>query len=57
MQKLGIISRNIVEKMNKKILKELDLNRWKNTDNVIFWFRNIPNNSECKFTQLDIKEF
>ena len=53
---IGKISKIVLEKINKKLLKELDFNRWRNTDDVIRWFRNIPNKSECKFIQLDIKE-
>ena len=51
------ISKTVLEKINKKLLKELDFNQWKNTDDVIRWFRNIPNKSKCKFIQLDIKRF
>ena len=54
---IGKISKIVLEKINKKLLKELDFNQWKNTDDVIRWFRNIPNKSQCKFIQLDIKEF
>ena len=54
---IGKISKIVLEKINKKLLKELDFNQWRNTDDVIRWFRNIPNKSECKFIQLDIKEF
>ena len=54
---IGKISKIILEKIHKKLLKELDFNQWKNTDDVTRWFRNISNKSECKFIQLDIKEF
>ena len=54
---VGKISKIVLEKINKKLLKELDFNQWKNTDDAIRWFRNIQNKSECKFIQLDIKEF
>ena len=54
---IGKISKIALEKINKKLLKELDSNQWKNTDDVICWFRNIASKSECKFIQLDIKEF
>ena len=54
---IGKISKIVLEKINKKLLKELDFNQWKNTDDVTRWFRNISNKSECKFIQLDIKEF
>ena len=51
------ISKIVLEKINKKLLKELDFNQWKDTDDVIRWFKNIPNKSEYKFIQLDMKEF
>ena len=38
-------------------MKELDFNQWRNKDDVRGRFRNIPNKSECKIIQLDIKEF
>ena len=55
--KIGKISKIVLEKINKKLLKELDFNQWRNTDDIIRWFRNIPSKSECKFIQLYIKEF
>ena len=39
------------------MLRELDFNQWNNTDDVIWWFRHIPQKSDCKFIQLDIREF
>ena len=54
---IGKISKIVSEKINKKLLKELDFNQCKNTDDVIRWFRKIPNKSKCKFPQLNMKEF
>ena len=54
---IGKISKTVLEKINKELLKELDFNQWRNKDDVRGRFRNIPNKSECKFIQLDIKEF
>ena len=51
------ISKIVSETINKKLLKELDFNQWMNTEDVIRWFRNIPNKSKYKCIQLDIKEF
>ena len=53
--KIGKISKIVLEKRNKKLFKKLDFNQWKNTDDVIRWFRNFPSKSECKFIQLDIR--
>ena len=54
---LGKISKAKVEKINDSIKSQLNINQWKNTDQVITWFENIPNKSECSFIQFDIKEF
>ena len=54
---IGKISKIVLEKINKKLLKELDFNQWRNKDDVMQWLKNIPNKSECKLIQLDIKEF
>ena len=50
--KIGKISKIILDKINKKLLKELDFNQWKKTDDVIHWFRNIPNKSEYGWTHV-----
>ena len=40
-----------------KNLSQLKYNQWKNTNEVIHWFSNINEKQNCKFIQLDIKEF
>ena len=35
----------------------MNYNQWKNTDNVINWFKNVTDKKHWKFIQLDIKEF
>ena len=35
----------------------MNYNQWKNTYNVINWFKIITHKTHCKFIQLDIKEF
>ena len=40
---LGRISKLILHKNNKKISQKFELNRWKNTDVVIGWFKQIKN--------------
>ena len=35
----------------------MNYNQWKNTYNVINWFKIITDKKHCKFIQLDIKEF
>ena len=54
---LGKISKKIIEQINQEILKKIDVNQWKNTNNVINWFNNIENKKYCTLIQFDIKDF
>ena len=55
--KLGPISKAILDTANKNIQEAMDLNRRRNTDTVIDWFKGIRNKNLCKFVIFDIKEF
>ena len=46
-----------MENINKNLLSQLKYNQRKNTNEVIRWFSNINKKQDCKFIQLDIKEF
>ena len=54
---LGHISKIYLDKINKTIREKLQLNQWKNTTDVIEWFKKIEQKPNCTFIQLDIKEF
>ena len=54
---LGKISKKVIEQINQEILKKIDVNQRKNTNNVINWFNNIENKKDCTFIQFDIKDF
>ena len=54
---LGKISTCILEEVNNTIKTTLNLNQWKNTNEVIDWFINIENKHQYTFIQLDIKDF
>ena len=56
-KELGKISKKIIEQINQEILKKIDVNQCKNTNNVINWFNNIENKKDCTFIQFDIKDF
>ena len=46
---LGKISKQMIERINQKLLKELQVNQWKNTNDVINWFNHIEKKNECTF--------
>ena len=55
--KLGKVAKIIVENINKTVREKLHCNQWRNTSNVIHWFQNITDKSNCIFTQFGIEEF
>ena len=55
--KLGKVSKIILGKVKKNLVRSLKVNQWRNTDSVINWFNAIENKSQCFFIQLDIVEF
>ena len=55
--KLGCISKTILDTTNKSIREAMGLNQWRNTDTVIDLFKGIRNKHLCKFVIFDIKEF
>ena len=52
---VGRISKVILDKMNSSLIKQLKVNQWKNTQNVIEWFMKIEEKSKQKFIVFDIK--
>ena len=51
------ISKVILDKINLAIREHFSFNQWKNTQNVIDWFNEIPDKKVHKFVVFDIKEF
>ena len=54
---IGRISKAILDKINTEVRSILSLNQWKNTSNVIDWFKGIKDKSVSKFIIFDIKDF
>ena len=54
---LGRISKAILNKINLNLRNTTKANQWKNTNNVISWFKSIKNKQTCKFISFDIKDF
>ena len=54
---VGRISKNILDKINVNLRNSLHLNQWKNTLEVIDWFKGIDNKQCYKFIVFDIKDF
>ena len=54
---IGKISKQILDRVNKRILKQTGLNQWKNTDEVIKWYDRIENVTEMAAISFDICDF
>ena len=55
--KLGRIGKVILDKINLNLQHATKINQWKNTDDVISWFKSIKIKQSCKFILFDIKDF
>ncbi len=53
----GKLSKIIRDKINSNLRKILNLNQWKNTQNVIEWFGNIKEKHRHSFISFDIVDF
>ncbi len=53
----GKLSKIILDKINSNLRKILNLNQWKNTQNVIEWFGNIKEKHRHSFIPFDIVDF
>ena len=53
---LGRISKTTLDKINVNPRNSLHLNQWKNTQQVIDWFKGIDNKQHYKFIMFDIKD-
>ena len=51
---IGTISQIILDKINSSLIKQLKVNQWKTTQNVIEWFMKIEGKSKYKFIVLNI---
>jgi len=54
---LGILSKQILDKINKTIIDRTGVHQWKNTRATLEWFINIPNKDQHSFIAFDIVNF
>ena len=54
---IGIIRKQILDKINKSIVNQTGVHQWKNTRAALKWFNNIPNKQEHSFIAFDIVNF
>ena len=54
---IGIVSKQLVEKINRNVRETTHLQQWKNTQAVIDWFSDLKDKSDKTFIKFDIVEF
>ena len=54
---IGKISKQILDRINKKVVAATKINQWKNTSSVIKWFNSIDDRVKHNFICFDIVEF
>ena len=54
---MGRISKHILDGINGKLKRRLDVTLWKNSAAVISWFRSIEMKESCTFMSFDIVQF
>ena len=54
---IGIVSKEILQRINAKTVAATNLNQWKNTNAVLTWFKNVPNKQAQSFISFDIVDF
>ena len=54
---IGRITKQILDQINSKLCEILKVNEWKNTANVINWFKKVESKNSHKFLMFDIKDF
>ena len=54
---IGAISKIHLDRVNSKLRQTLKVNQWRDADEVIVWFKAIPDKSRSRFIKFDIVEF
>ena len=54
---IGKISKKILDNINSELRKKTELIQWRNTSEVINWFKEIDNKSKHCFFKFDIVDF
>ena len=54
---IGRISKKMLDEINQRVIQETKVNKWKNTNTVITWFKSLPDKSFLSFGNFDIESF
>ena len=54
---IGKISKTILDRINKDVIKKTKFNQWKDNDAILTWFSNIKGREKVSFITFDIDSF
>ena len=54
---IGVVSKHILDEINKAIINATQINQWKNTSSVLKWFNNLDNKETLSFICFDVCDF
>ena len=54
---IGTISKKLLDKINKILTLNTNVNQWKKTTTFIDWFKNVTNKKQCSFIQFGVENF
>ena len=53
---LGKVSKQIVERINQQVREQVNFNQWRNTSEVLEWFKKLENKDRTTFISFDIDD-
>ena len=54
---IGKVSKQILDRINKRVAKANNTNLWRSTREVLLWFNAIDNKEKCKFISFDVVDY
>ena len=54
---IGRMSKKILDKINKIVILETNVNQWKNRNSVISWFKRLQNGNRLSFVNFDVQSY
>lgn len=54
---IGKVSKQLLDRINQKVIRSTGVNQWKNTASVLAWFNNISNKDQYSFIAFDVVDF
>ena len=56
-QEIGKISKQVLDKINQRLVAATNVNQWKNTSSVLKWYKSLPNKRDSAFISFDVVKF